>query len=233
MNKKYEIGTILNSNKYGSFEIIRINSLNRFRVRFIKTGYEKDISRGCMTHGEVRDPYYPIYYNVACIGDIKTYEYMKEFNVWRFMIQRCYNEKHDGYNLYGEKGVRVSERWLCFENFLKDISSITGYNKEQFYNGELQLDKDTLYDGVGDKIYSVDTCVFLPYKKNFDEMLKRRKTTTTSKYVGVTKLKCGKWQTTYYNSGKYIYGGRHSTEEEAHDAYLKLKEEYNINREEK
>ena len=226
MNKKYEVGTILDSNKYGSFEIININSLNRFRIRFVMTGYEKDISRGCMVRGEIRDPYFPIYYNVACLGDVKTYEHIKELNVWRFMIERCYNKNHDGYNLYGEKGVSVNERWLCFENFLNDIHLIPGYEKQEFLNGKLELDKDTLYDGIGQKTYSLETCMFMPHKHNFDEMLKRRKSKTSSKYVGVTKLKCGKWQTTYYNSGSYIYGGRHETEELAYAAYVKLKENH-------
>lgn len=117
MNKKYTVGKILHSNKYGDFEIVKIYSHQRYRIRFLLTGYEKDISHSCMVYGEVRDPYFPIYYNKACIGVVDIRNYTKEFNVWRFMIQRCYCKKHSSYNLYGGKGVTVCEQWLCLESF--------------------------------------------------------------------------------------------------------------------
>lgn len=65
MYRKYDIGTVWSSNKYGDFEIVDIVSKNRFRVKFILTGFEKDISRSCLAAGEIRDPYYPIYYGVG------------------------------------------------------------------------------------------------------------------------------------------------------------------------
>ena len=57
-------------------------------------------------------------------------------------------------------------------------------------------------------------------------MLGRRKLRTSSRYVGVTKLKDGKWQVTYSHNGKAIYGGRYKTEYDPHLAYEKLKEKY-------
>lgn len=35
MYRKYDIGTVWSSNKYGDFEIVDIVSKNRFRVKFI------------------------------------------------------------------------------------------------------------------------------------------------------------------------------------------------------
>lgn len=223
---KYVPGVVFKSNKYGDFEIVERYSTTRFRVRFLLTGYEKDICRSCMTRGEIRDPYYPIYYGVACQGDVKKDKNIKEFNVWRFMIQRCYDTKYKGYKLYGEKGVTVCKRWLCFENFLNDIPLIKGYDKEKFLKDELELDKDMSYQFSGNKEYSLRTCEFLPYKVNFSEMLARRKLTTSSRYVGVTKLKDGKWQVTYCAPHKNIYVGRYKTEKEAHEAYEKFKKQY-------
>lgn len=229
MNRKYFIGMELDSNKYGKFKIIRIYSYKLYGIKFIRTGYEKDISYSCMVNGEIRDPYFPIYYDVACLGEVKTKNYYKELNVWRFMIARCYNKKHSSYKLYGEKGVTVCNEWLCFENFLKDIENIRGYDRQKFLNGEIELDKDISYIGENNKEYSIKTCIFLKSKINFDEKLARRKLETSSRYVGVTKLKDGKWQVTYVHKGKNIYGGRYDTEKDAHIAYERLKGKYLIN----
>lgn len=226
-NKKYFVGTILDSNQYGKFEIVEIISLNRFRIRFLLTGFEREISRSCMTHGEIRDPYYPIYFGVACLGQVRSDDHRKELFLWRAMIYRCYDKDNDCYYLYGGKGVTVCKRWLCFENFLVDIPLIKGYDQEKFQNGEIELDKDMSYVGDGNKEYSLQTCEFLPYRINFSEMLARRKLTTSSRYVGVTKLKDGKWQATYCAPhNQHIHVGRFSTEKEAHEAYEKFKENY-------
>lgn len=227
---RYDIGTIHKSKQYGDFEIIKKYDYSHYRIKFLKTGTEKDISLSCIRYGEVRDPYYPIYFNKACIGNVKIDEHRKELNLWKFMIFRCYNKEYDGYKLYGAKGVTVCDRWLCFENFLEDIKNIKGYNEEKFNNGELELDKDLSYSGSGNKIYSLYTCEFVSYKVNFQEMLARRKLKTSSRYVGVTKLKDGKWQSTLYHNGEYIYIGRFETEKEAHIEYEKLKRKLEENK---
>lgn len=227
MYKKYYVGTILDSNKYGKFEIVEIISSGRFKIKFLLTGFEKEISRSCMTKGEVRDPYYPIYYGVGCLGQVKAEDHKKELYIWRAMLYRCYDKNHSSYCLYGGKGVTLCKRWLCFENFLEDIPLIKGYDYKKFKNGELELDKDMSYVGIGNKEYSLQTCEFLPSKINFAEMLARRKLNTSSRYVGVTKLKDGKWQVTYCAPhGRNIYLGRFSTEKAAHEAYENFKENY-------
>lgn len=43
------------------------------------------------------------------------------YNSWAKMIQRCTNSNSDHYHLYGGRGITVCERWLVFENFLKDM----------------------------------------------------------------------------------------------------------------
>lgn len=227
MSRKYVVGTVLPSNQYGDFKIIHIYSSQRYRVKFLLTGYEKDISLSCIIAGEIRDPYFPIYYNVACFGDVDIKENQKAVNVWRFMIERCYNVKHDGYHLYGGKGVTVSERWLCCENFIKDLPKIKGYDETLFNNGELHLDKDieNYINGKENKEYSLSNCQFVSIKINHQEMLARLKQTTSSRYVGVTKLKSGKWQVTVVYNGRSFYGGRYINEKEASKAYQKLKED--------
>lgn len=46
----------------------------------------------------------------------------REHNAWSAMKQRCYYEKHDYYESYGGRGIRVCAKWLdSFENFYEDL----------------------------------------------------------------------------------------------------------------
>lgn len=224
-NLKYSIGTVWPSNKYGNFEIIDNNKdRTRFRVRFIETGYETDISYGCMIHGEVRDPYYPIYYGVGCFGLVSTSKCKKEISLWRGMIDRCYNSNNPNYIYYGAIGITVCDEWLCCERFIKDIPLIHGYDESLFRQGLIELDKDISH-GHNNAQYNLANCKFVSRQINHNEMMQRRKQHTSSKYTGVTRLKDGKWQCSISHHSKNIYVGRYNTEEQARNAYFdKLKE---------
>lgn len=51
-------------------------------------------------------------------GKTKTPEY----NMWKTMLQRCYNTKHYQYHIYGGKGITVCDAWrTSFESYLADI----------------------------------------------------------------------------------------------------------------
>ena len=44
-----------------------------------------------------------------------------EYESWHGMIQRCENPKCKAYKNYGNRGIKVCERWHRFENFFKDM----------------------------------------------------------------------------------------------------------------
>lgn len=44
-----------------------------------------------------------------------------EYTTWRGMRDRCEQQSHVSYHLYGGKGVTVCERWKDFENFWIDM----------------------------------------------------------------------------------------------------------------
>ena len=114
--------------------------------------------------------YMPIRGNkmVCGIGYIKDIIISKEirpyYTRWRNMIERCYNKKSINYKKYGAKGVTVSNDWLCFDNFYKDIKELDGFDETLFLQHKIQLDKDSKIKG--NKIYSKETCVFLTNEEN-------------------------------------------------------------------
>ena len=77
---------------------------------------------------------------------------------WREMIRRCYDKKY-----FGEKKTyadcSVCEEWRDYKRF-KDWF----YNPKNGYKEGYQLDKDILIKG--NKIYSPDTCCFVPPEIN-------------------------------------------------------------------
>jgi hypothetical protein len=53
--------------------------------------------------------------------------YRREHNSWRSMKQRCLNPKNKSYHYYGERGIKVCDRWLhSFKNFLFDMGHRLG-----------------------------------------------------------------------------------------------------------
>lgn len=110
-------------------------------------------------------------YGVAWLGNTVTNDSngnrKKSYTLYKGMIRRCYpqtekeREKHRAY-----ENCTVCERWLCFANFEKDIESLPGYN--QWLKGEVRmsLDKDILQYGVEHKVYSRETCMFVPQSIN-------------------------------------------------------------------
>ena len=110
-------------------------------------------------------------YGVAYLGDAVTVDEngvrKKSYTLYKGMIRRCYpqtekeREKHRAY-----ENCTVCDRWLCFANFEKDIESLPNY--DLWLKGEVRmsLDKDILQYGAEHKVYSRETCMFVPQSLN-------------------------------------------------------------------
>lgn len=154
--------------------------LNNFGSEMIIVGYRKysDIDiyfpeydwtfkgarYGDFKKGNIKCSYERRYYGVGYIGegDYKTTENGKHtriYDTWHGMLKRCYSEKyHKKQPTY--KDCSVAEKWHNFQNFAKWYS-------ENFYEIESEkmcLDKDILFKH--NKIYSTDTCIFVPQTIN-------------------------------------------------------------------
>lgn len=79
----------------------------------------------------------------------------KYYETWRSMLKRCYSEKiHKRRPLYAK--CSISKEWIYLSNYRE------WFNKN--YIEGYQLDKDLLFPG--NKVYGIDTCVFIPRNIN-------------------------------------------------------------------
>lgn len=101
---------------------------------------------------------------------------IKSYDCWRDMIKRCYDEKvQTKQPTY--IGCTVTPEWLYFSTFKKwyDANYIAGFH----------LDKDILVEG--NKIYSPDTCRFVP--TNINALLTDRRNYRGFLPLGITESK--------------------------------------------
>lgn len=80
----------------------------------------------------------------------------KSYRVWLSMIYRCYGKNIRPYY----KNCNVCNEWLCYENFEKWFNE----NYYEIDNEIVALDKDIF--SCENKIYSPNTCIFVPQRIN-------------------------------------------------------------------
>lgn len=156
-------------------------------------------------------------YGIGIVGKGKykvstgyNHEHTKQYNVWINMIQRGYDNKFKSANpTY--KNCTVCDEWLNFQTF--------GEWFDNNYIEGCQLDKDLLVKG--NKIYSPETCCFLP--KSINVLLINNKKIRGVYPVGVTKQR-NKFSAHISIKGKPNHIGNYDTIEEAYNAYKKAKE---------
>ena len=166
---------IYHTTHYGDYKIIErlgyINNDSRLwvKIKFLSTGFEKDIRYDYIGH-DIIDPYYPRIHGIACIGEgVGTRGiYKQDYDRWMNMVSRCYNLNCKDYKNYGGSGVKMSDDWLIFSNYQKDIKEIPGYRFKQQDPLNWVLDKDYLQQDVekSKRTYSKETCVWVPKSIN-------------------------------------------------------------------
>lgn len=115
----------------------------------------------------IKNPWQPTVYGVGFIGRGSAISHIvsdvtREYNLWMHMLCRCYSGKFETY-----KDCTVDVRWHNYQNFYHDIKVIYGYNRWFLNKEKMQIDKDIKIPG--NKIYSVDTCLFVTAKENAGE----------------------------------------------------------------
>lgn len=191
MNPNDIVGKEFLNNENSKFVVIEYQGFNKLRqrvykVKFLESGYIKEhVQRNNLLNGKIKDRLRKSVCGVGSLGFATKSKNKQEYNLWANMIKRCYDEQCPAYKWYGEKGITVCERWKRFDYFLEDLPNINGYDEELFKLGKLRLDKD-ISSGYNiehnDKIYSLNTCIFVSHLINMKESTKRYNTTKSIKH---------------------------------------------------
>lgn len=136
------------------------------------------------------------------------------YRIWSEMLRRCYSPKFQQRSP-SYIGCTVDPRWHYFSAF-KEWAIQQGD-----INGK-SLDKDLIKPG--NKVYSPETCLFVPQKINV--FLTINKSIKGKYLVGVRKKSRNSNYTSYITfNDQYVHIGVFPTQEEAHRAYVKKKKE--------
>ena len=216
------VGKVCKSLNSGDFKILKYNNTTNVEIRFLKTGYEMVTQLGNIRNGCVKDRYLPSVYGVGIIGakypSSESRRNTKEYKLWQSMLERCYSDTYKKKNrTYID--CEVSDKFKSYEYFYEWCHKQIGFDNEGWH-----LDKDLLVKG--NKVYSENTCVFLPQEIN--SLLVKCTASRGECLIGVYwcntkkafKAQVGK------NKGKQKHLGLFNTEIEAFNAYKIAKEAF-------
>jgi len=145
----------------------------------------------------------------------------KSYSIWKGIIRRCYSKEKVKFKCYTK--VEVCEEWLLYSNFKKWYDENFPLKLEQ-EGWEIQIDKDLL--SGENKIYSPETCIFLPRKIN--GFLSNKQNSNTSGIIGVNYIKKNNsWiaQIRNFDNHDRIYLGCYSNNKTAAKVYMEARKE--------
>ena len=216
------VGKVCKSLNSGDFKIVKYNDYENVEIQFLKTGFETVVQLGSIRNGEVKDPYSPSVFGVGVVGT--KYPSMingvqtKEYELWKSMLRRCYSDKYQNKQPTYE-GCQVSDKFKSYEYFYEWCNKQIGFDNDGFH-----LDKDLLIKG--NKVYSEDSCVFIPQEIN--TLLTKSTSSRGEHLIGVCWHKARKafMAQVGKGKGKLKHLGYFTTEIEAFNAYKEAKESF-------
>jgi len=210
-------------NKYNSLmTIIKYNNTHNIIVEFKRNNNRVTTNYNSFLKGGVKNPYDKTVFGIGYLGEGKYVKsvnrvHTKIYSVWLDMIKRVYSTSYQEKHLTYRDCV-VCDEWHNFQNFGKWYDE--NYYKVEDWN--MQLDKDILIKG--NKVYSPDTCIFVP--QNINLLFVKNNIRRGNYPIGVCLNKVNNKFGTYFNNENsyLIFLGFHKTPELAFDTYKKYKE---------
>ena len=204
-------------------EIIEYFKYNNCTIKFNNGVIKANIQYNRVLIGTIKNPYHPSVCGVGYFG-VGVHKSKingitpKKYDLWRDILRRCYDENAlERCPTYKE--VVVCKEWECFQNFGDWFDENYNHKTMKIWD----LDKDVLFKG--NKVYSAETCCFVP--KEINNLFLKKKVNRGSYPIGVHKEN-SKYvaQISRGTSKKQTIIGRYNTIEEAFQAYKIAKEEY-------
>ena len=202
---------------YAGLKMTVVENKDSHNVKIaFENGYEKYCCARDIRLGKVKNPYHPSIYGVGYIGKGYGIEDKRRYSTWIDMLKRCYDPKYQiKYPSY--IGCSVCKEWHNYQNFAK-------WYDENYYkcgNERMCLDKDILIKG--NKVYSPETCVFVPTAIN--NLFVKKQRSRGDYPIGVRKLK-QRYSAYLGIKGKTKTIGVYDTVEDAFLSYKSAKELY-------
>ncbi|WP_080845590.1 hypothetical protein [Cytobacillus gottheilii] len=206
-------------NKNGSpMEIVKYTNNKDILVKFTDSGNVVRCAYSSFSKGSLLDPSDKTVYGVGYYGvgqhiSSENHKMSHKYKTWHGMMRRCYDKEfHKRSPIYAD--CAVAEVWHNYQNF-------GDWYDENYYSIDghmMHLDKDILVKG--NKIYSPDTCIFVPAAINslFIKVHDEKRKLYTCVYYNPKRLE---YKYTARTKDKFI--GSFKTHEEAANAYVKYK----------
>ena len=215
-------------NKFGS-EMIIIDYKGCMDVDVYFPEYNwtfKEARYGNFKKGSIKCPYERRYYEVGYLGEGKykvseNGKHTKVYQTWHDMLRRCYDEKSLKRNpTY--IGCKVDKE---FHNF-QEYGEWSEDNYYEIKEEKMCLDKDILVKH--NKIYSPETCIFVPQRIN--TLFTKRDSKRGNNPIGVSDYINGKYVAQCHiinpetGKSKYECLGVYETQLKAFEVYKEFKE---------
>lgn len=221
-NSTNRVGETRLNNNGNLMKIVEYISSNNITVMF-NTGEIKNTTYRNFAIGQVKSYFDRTVYKKGFIGigsykskinNVRTIQY----EYWKSMLKRCYDENYiNKYKTYNN--CKVCDEWLNFQNFAKWFDK----NYYEIESEKMCLDKDILHKG--NKIYSPNSCVFVPNRIN---LLFTKRQNKRGRYpIGVAFDKTKSKFKSYCHTFDGLKNlGYYDTELKAFNVYKQFKENY-------
>lgn len=224
-NKKEEyLGKTYVTNEGYEVKVIDYQTSKQVTIQF-PNGYCKTTNLSAVKRGLISSPFHPTVYQIGYLGVGKhkasvNRKHTHAYRIWHGMMARCYSDSvHKNRHTYED--CEVCPQWHNFQNFAQWYED----NYYEIGGQEMHLDKDVLIKG--NKVYSPETCVFVP--KSINNLLVKSDSTRGDSPIGVSYHK--KEGVYYARCGnqflrRTVLIGAYLTEKEAFKAYKEYKEQH-------
>lgn len=176
-----KIVIIKSGDKFGRLTVINEElkiGVKRYFKCLCECGKEKKIHIGVLRNGMTRSCGCLVKENIKKVNEGNRVHSMSKdriYRIWTGMKQRCLNENNDRFKDYGGRGVKLSDEWVIFENFYKDM--------HETYSKNLTLDR---INNNGD--YCKENCKWSTKKEQSRNMRTNNLISFNGKTLTITQL---------------------------------------------